>query len=374
MASLSLRNIHKSFGKTAVLSGIDLDVADGEFTVIVGPSGCGKSTLLRTVAGLEEIDKGTIKIGEIDVSRLPPSERGIAMVFQSYALYPHMTVYANMSFGMKIAGASPEEIDQAVRAAAETLGLTALLERKPKELSGGQRQRTAIGRAIVRRPRIFLFDEPLSNLDASLRVKMRHEIARLHETLETTMIYVTHDQVEAMTLADRIVVLREGCIEQTGSPHELYKYPVNRFVAGFIGSPAMNFLSGFVVESRPDITTVRLESGAMIQVNGVAGALPPDTPVTLGIRPEHLTTGGDHNLIETQIKLVEPLGSHSYVYLETPDAEDQLIFRASGDFSFSKGDRLTVCIAADLCHLFGKDGRELRHKPSGNLTTSQGDH
>ncbi|WP_447964622.1 ABC transporter ATP-binding protein [Nitrospira sp. Ecomares 2.1] len=374
MASLSLRNIHKSFGKTAVLSGIDLDVADGEFTVIVGPSGCGKSTLLRTVAGLEEIDKGTIKIGEIDVSRLPPSERGIAMVFQSYALYPHMTVYANMSFGMKIAGASPEEIDQAVRAAAETLGLTALLERKPKELSGGQRQRTAIGRAIVRRPRIFLFDEPLSNLDASLRVKMRHEIARLHETLETTMIYVTHDQVEAMTLADRIVVLREGCIEQTGSPHELYKYPVNRFVAGFIGSPAMNFLSGFVVESRPDITTVRLESGAMIQVNGVAGALPPDTPVTLGIRPEHLTPGGDHNLIETQIKLVEPLGSHSYVYLDTPDAEDQLIFRASGDFSFAKGDRLTVCIAADQCHLFGKDGRELRQKPSGNLTTSQGDH
>lgn len=374
MASLTLRNIHKRFGKTAVLSGIDLDVADGEFAVIVGPSGCGKSTLLRTIAGLEEIDTGTITIGETDVSRFPPSERGIAMVFQSYALYPHMTVYDNMSFGMKIAGAAAAEIDQAVRAAAETLGLTALLERKPKELSGGQRQRTAIGRAIVRRPRIFLFDEPLSNLDASLRVKMRHEIARLHETLETTIIYVTHDQVEAMTLADRIVVLRDGCIEQTGSPNELYKYPANRFVAGFIGSPAMNFLAGVVVDRRLDTTTVRLHSGATIQVNGVVGALPPDTPVTLGIRPEHLATGGDHNLLETQIMLVEPLGSHSYVYLETPDAEDLLIFRASGEFGFAKGDRLTVCLAADHCHLFGKDGKELRHTPSGNLTTSQGDH
>ncbi|MCA9500831.1 MAG: sn-glycerol-3-phosphate ABC transporter ATP-binding protein UgpC [Nitrospirales bacterium] len=366
MASLTLRNIHKSFGKTAVLSAIDLDVADGEFAVIVGPSGCGKSTLLRTIAGLEEIDKGTITIGETDVSRLSPSERGIAMVFQSYALYPHMTVYDNMSFGMKIAGASAAEIEQAVRVAADTLGLTALLDRKPKELSGGQRQRTAIGRAIVRRPRIFLFDEPLSNLDASLRVKMRHEIARLHETLGTTMIYVTHDQVEAMTLADRIVVLRDGCIEQTGSPHELYKYPDNRFVAGFIGSPAMNFLAGFVVDSRQDATTVRLNSGTTIQVNAVAGELSRDTPVTLGIRPEHLATGGDHNLVEAEIKLVEPLGSHSYVYLDTTDAEDLLIFRASGDFGFAKGDKLTMCLAADSCYLFGKDGRELRRKPPGN--------
>ncbi len=216
MASLTLKNIHKSFGHTAVLSGIDLEVADGEFAVIVGPSGCGKSTLLRTIAGLEDIDEGTIRIGEMDVTTLPPSKRGIAMVFQSYALYPHMTVYENMSFGMKIAGASAKEIDRAVRAAAETLGLTALLNRKPKELSGGQRQRTAIGRATVRRPKIFLFDEPLSNLDASLRVKMRQEFARLHETIETTMIYVTHDQVEAMTLADRIVVLRDGQVEQIG--------------------------------------------------------------------------------------------------------------------------------------------------------------
>jgi multiple sugar transport system ATP-binding protein len=374
MASLTLRNIHKRFGKTVVLSGVDLDVADGEFTVIVGPSGCGKSTLLRAIAGLEEIDEGTITIGETNVSMLPPSKRGIAMVFQSYALYPHMTVYENMSFGMKIAGAHTGEIDRAVRAAAETLGLSTLLERKPKELSGGQRQRTAIGRAIVRRPKIFLFDEPLSNLDASLRVKMRHEIARLHDTLETTMIYVTHDQVEAMTLADRIVVLRDGCVEQTGSPHELYTYPANRFVAGFIGSPAMNFLAGSVVESRPDTTIVRLKSGTTIRVNAGSGTLSPDSPATLGIRPEHLATGGDHNLVETVIKLVEPLGSHSYVYLETPDADEPLIFREAGDFRGVKGDRLTVCIPADNCHLFGEDGNVLRQKHSGNLTASQGDH
>ena len=374
MASLTLRNIHKSFGNTAVLSGIDLDVADGEFAVIVGPSGCGKSTLLRAIAGLEEIDEGTIQIGATDVTMHPPSERGIAMVFQSYALYPHMTVYDNMSFGMKIAGASAGDIDQAVRAAAETLGLTALLDRKPKELSGGQRQRAAIGRATVRRPKIFLFDEPLSNLDASLRVKMRQEFSRLHDTLETTMIYVTHDQVEAMTLADRIVVLRDGLVEQTGSPNELYTYPANRFVAGFIGSPAMNFLAGSVVEARPNTTLVRLESGTTIRVNAGSGELSPDSPVTLGIRPEHLAAGGDHNLVETEVTLVEPLGSHTYVYLGTPDADEPLIFRGSGDFRGTKGDRLTVSISADHCHLFGKDGKELRQKSFGTIMASQGDH
>jgi multiple sugar transport system ATP-binding protein len=374
MASLTLKNIHKSFGNTVVLSRVDLNVADGEFIVIVGPSGCGKSTLLRMIAGLEDIDEGTIKIGETDVSMLPPSKRGIAMVFQSYALYPHMTVYENMSFGMKISGASAEEIDQAVRAASDTLGLTALLERKPKELSGGERQRTAIGRAIVRRPRIFLFDEPLSNLDASLRGKMRHELARLHDMLATTMIYVTHDQVEAMTLADRIVVLRDGLVEQTGSSNELYNYPANRFVAGFIGSPAMNFLKGFVVESHSHTTIVRLASGTKIQVNADVGELSLDSPVTLGIRPEHLAVGGDHNLVESEVKLVEPLGSHAYVYLETPDADEQLIFRVSGDFRGAKGDRMTVCISADHCHLFGENGKTLLQKPSGNITTRQGDH
>ncbi len=374
MASLTLRNIQKSFGDTVVLSGIDLDVADGEFVVIVGPSGCGKSTLLRAIAGLEDLDQGIITIGETDVSKLSPSQRGIAMVFQSYALYPHMTVYENMSFGMKIAGVSAEEIDRAVRDAADTLGLATLLERKPKELSGGQRQRTAIGRAIVRRPRLFLFDEPLSNLDASLRVKMRHEITRLHDMLETTMIYVTHDQAEAMTLADRIVVLRDGFVEQMGSPNELYHYPANRFVAGFIGSPAMNFLAASVVESRPDETLVRLDSGVLVEVNVGAEELSLDTPVTLGIRPEHLTTGGNHNLIKTDVQLVEPLGSHSYVYLEISDADKPLTFRASGDFRGRKGDKLTVCVSADHCHLFGTDGEALRQQPSGNITPSQGDH
>lgn len=373
MASLTLNNVHKRFGQTAVLSGIDLKIADGEFAVIVGPSGCGKSTLLRTIAGLEDLDRGTIHIGETNVTSLPPSKRGIAMVFQSYALYPHMTVYENMSFGMKIAGASSEEIDRAVRAAAETLGLTALLARKPGELSGGQRQRAAIGRATVRRPKIFLFDEPLSNLDASLRVKMRHEFARLHDTLETTMIYVTHDQVEAMTLADRIVVLRDGIIEQTGSPNELYKYPANRFVAGFIGSPAMNFLAGSVVESRQNHTIVRLESDATIRVNAGAKGLSPGAPVTLGIRPEHLTRGGEHNLIETEVTLVEPLGSHSYVYLKIPDAGEPLIFRGSGDFHGAKGDKLRVCLPADDCHLFGENGMSIRRQP-GTITDNQENH
>jgi len=360
MASLILKNIHKSFGNTAVLSGIDLAVEDGEFAVIVGPSGCGKSTLLCTIAGLEDIDTGTITIGEKDVTRLPPSRRGIAMVFQSYALYPHMTVYENMSFGMKIAGAPAGEIDQAVRAAADTLGLTALFDRKPKELSGGQRQRAAIGRATVRRPSIFLFDEPLSNLDASLRVKMRHEFARLHDTLETTMVYVTHDQIEAMTLADRIVVLKDGRIEQTGSPHELYNHPVNRFVAGFIGSPAMNFLAGSVVESRSDNIIVRLKSGATIQVPARSRELSPDSLVTIGIRPEHVSTESNHNFVETEVMLVEPLGSHSYVYLDTPDTDEPLIFRGSGNFRATKGDRLTVSISADHCHIFENDGKVLR--------------
>ncbi|MDR4492914.1 MAG: ABC transporter ATP-binding protein [Hyphomicrobiaceae bacterium] len=373
MASLSLRNIRKRFGKTAVLSGIDLDVADGEFAVIVGPSGCGKSTLLRTIAGLEEIDEGTVRIGEQDVTGFPPSKRGIAMVFQSYALYPHMTVYENMSFGMKIAGASAEEIDRAVRATAQTLGLTALLDRKPKELSGGERQRAAIGRATVRRPSLFLFDEPLSNLDASLRVRMRHEFSRLHETLETTMIYVTHDQVEAMTLADRIVVLREGCVEQIGSPHDLYHYPANRFVAGFIGSPSMNFLAGSVLESGSTKTVVRLANGATIQVNAGSERLSPGSPVTLGIRPEHVATRGDHNFVETTVTLVEPLGSHSYVYLEISGADASLIIRAPGDFRGMKGDRLTVVFPVDACHLFGEDGKGLRQTPTKNKMAKQGD-
>ena len=243
MGELRLRDIKKSFGAVDVIKGVDLEIKSGEFVVFVGPSGCGKSTLLRLIAGLEEITSGTLEFDGEEVNELPPALRGIAMVFQSYALYPHMTVYNNMAFGMKLAKASKAEIDKSVRKAAETLQLTPYLDRLPKQLSGGQRQRVAIGRAIVRNPKVFLFDEPLSNLDAALRVSMRIEIAKLHERMaDVTMVYVTHDQVEAMTLADRIVVLRAGIIEQVGSPMELYERPANLFVAGFIGSPAMNIV------------------------------------------------------------------------------------------------------------------------------------
>lgn len=244
MAGLNLRNVSKRYDEHEVMRDINLDIQDGEFVVFVGPSGCGKSTLMRMIAGLEEISGGDLKIDGVRVNDVAPAKRGIAMVFQSYALYPHMTLYDNMAFGLKLAGAKKPEIDAAVRNAAKILHIDHLLERKPKQLSGGQRQRVAIGRAITRKPKVFLFDEPLSNLDAALRVKMRLEFARLHDELKTTMIYVTHDQVEAMTLADKIVVLSAGNIEQVGTPYELYHAPENRFVAGFIGSPKMNFLDG----------------------------------------------------------------------------------------------------------------------------------
>ena len=261
MADVQLTGIEKRFGEARVLKGLDLAIADGEFVVFVGPSGCGKSTLLRTIAGLETADAGEIAIGGRRVNDAEPAERGVAMVFQSYALYPHMTVYENMAFGLTLAKADKGEIDRRVRAAAEVLNISGELDRKPKALSGGQRQRVAIGRAIVREPEVFLFDEPLSNLDAALRVKMRYEFARLHRTLGTTMIYVTHDQVEAMTLADRIVVLRSGVIEQVGAPLELYEHPANLFVAGFIGSPRMNILSGVIEQATASGALVRLEGG-----------------------------------------------------------------------------------------------------------------
>src|SRR5919106_2541598 len=246
MAAVEIRNVRKAFGSTAVIHGVSVDIGDGEFVVLVGPSGCGKSTLLRMIAGLENITSGEIRIGERVVNRVPPKERDIAMVFQNYALYPHMTVAANMGFSLKLRGAPKTEIETRVRRAAEILGLVPLLERYPRQLSGGQRQRVAMGRAIVRDPKVFLFDEPLSNLDAKLRVQMRGEIKELHQRLKTTTVYVTHDQVEAMTMADKIVVLHDGVVEQIGAPLELYDRPNNLFVAGFIGSPAMNFVKGKV--------------------------------------------------------------------------------------------------------------------------------
>lgn len=302
MANVTIRSVRKSYGPVQVVHGIDLDVEDGEFVVFVGPSGCGKSTLLRMIAGLEDISDGTVSIGGRVVNDVAPSKREVAMVFQTYALYPHMTVYKNMSFGLKQAKTPQHEIDRRVRAAAEILQITEYLERSPRNLSGGQRQRVAIGRAIVRDPQVFLFDEPLSNLDAALRVQTRLEIARLHKRLGATMIYVTHDQVEAMTLADKIVVLRDGRIEQIGAPIDLYERPANTFVAQFIGSPKMNFFSGMD-----------------LNVANVSQALPRNSADTqIGIRPEHLRESlPDAALLNGRIELVEQLGEYALVHLTT---------------------------------------------------------
>ncbi|MCD1633884.1 sn-glycerol-3-phosphate ABC transporter ATP-binding protein UgpC [Martelella mediterranea] len=320
MGTVKIDDVRKSYGALEVLHGIDIDIADGEFVILVGPSGCGKSTLLRMIAGLEEISSGQIRIGGKVVNDLHPKERDIAMVFQSYALYPHMTVAKNMGFSLKLARTSPAEIDQRVRAAAQILGLENLLDRYPRALSGGQRQRVAMGRAIVRDPQVFLFDEPLSNLDAQLRVAMRTEIKALHQRLTTTIIYVTHDQIEAMTMADRIVVMNGGNIEQIGTPLELYDEPANSFVARFIGSPSMNMLSG----------TVR--GGDFIADDGTVIALGPNVPesaanrpVTLGIRPEHLRL--EQNGLAGEIVTVEPTGSETQVSLKFAGHQVVAVFR-----------------------------------------------
>lgn len=314
MTGVTLEGAIKRYGATQVIHGIDLQIDDGEFCVFVGPSGCGKSTLLRMIAGLEETSDGKISIGQRDVTRMDPAERGVAMVFQTYALYPHMTVEENMGFGLKMNGVSKEETKRKVAGASEILKLDDYLKRKPAALSGGQRQRVAIGRAIVRGPEVFLFDEPLSNLDAELRVEMRVEIARLHNEIGATMIYVTHDQVEAMTLADKIVVLRSGVIEQVGAPMDLYRDPDNRFVAGFIGSPAMNFLAGRV--EGDDIASAGL--GEM-RIAAPASMRGTSTEVIVGVRPQHLsvTGSGDSHTVE----LTESLGGTSYLYLRAASGE-----------------------------------------------------
>ena len=319
MAGLKLSQVRKSFGDIDVIRGVDLDIQHGEFVVFVGPSGCGKSTLLRMISGLEEITSGELRIGDQVMNHVDPSKRGIAMVFQSYALYPHMTVRENMGFALKHAGVPKDEVATKVGAAAKILGLDPLMERKPKALSGGQRQRVAIGRAIVRDPQVFLFDEPLSNLDAELRVHMRIEIARLHRELGSTIVYVTHDQVEAMTLADKIVVLRAGVVEQAGAPLELYDNPANTFVAGFIGSPRMNFFDGTVVQHQ------RIDgfNHCRVALNGFddtvltlrrTGALPEvGTELTVGVRPEHFHDEGDAKLPVT-IDMLEHLGNETFAY------------------------------------------------------------
>jgi multiple sugar transport system ATP-binding protein len=357
MAGVKLVNVQKSFGDVKVLHDINLEVIDGEFMVFVGPSGCGKSTLLRVIAGLEEVTSGELSIGGRLVNDVPPAERGIAMVFQSYALYPHMNLYDNMAFGLKVPKA---EIDVAVQQAAKVLHIEHLLDRKPKALSGGQRQRVAIGRAIVRKPQVFLFDEPLSNLDAALRVRMRYEFAKLHEDLKTTMIYVTHDQVEAMTLADRIVVLSTGKIEQVGSPLELYETPVNKFVAGFIGSPKMNFIAAEIAQADARQAVVKLESNVTIRVEVDASAAKVGDKVTLGVRPEHLDPKASENLIESTITFVESLGSASHAYSVYPGVEEMLTCDMPGHSLVRAGDTLRVGVPADCAHLFAEDGTAFR--------------
>jgi multiple sugar transport system ATP-binding protein len=362
VAGLAIDQAVKSFGATKVLKSVSLEVAEGEFCVIVGASGCGKSTLLRAIAGLDQLDSGTISIGGRRVENLPPAERGIAMVFQSYALYPHLTVYENMAFALRLAKRPSAEVDTAVRRAAGILGLEEYLERKPAALSGGQRQRVAIGRAIVREPDVFLFDEPLSNLDASLRNRMRFEFSALHKTLGTTTVYVTHDQVEAMTLADRIVVMREGLIEQIGSPEELYERPANRFVAGFLGSPQMNFLSGEVVEDAKDGRALQLTSGERI-------ALPPSAtavgaPLTIGVRPEHWRAGPDQGL-KLRADFIERLGSSVNIHLERalPGAGEEgvpsVIWHHVEPARVSEGELVHLAPDPAHIHLFDAGGQSI---------------
>lgn len=358
MAGVTLKGVKKSFGDIDVIHGVDLEFQDGEFIVFVGPSGCGKSTLLRLISGLEDISAGTIRIGGDDVSHTEPSDRGVAMVFQSYALYPHMTVYDNMAFGLKMNGFDQAEIDQRVQKAAGILELGPLLDRKPAAMSGGQRQRVAIGRSIVREPKVFLFDEPLSNLDAELRVQMRLEIAKLHNDLDSTMIYVTHDQTEAMTLADKIVVLRAGVVEQFGSPLELYDNPDNEFVAGFIGSPRMNFMDGEVTSSKKGAATVVVPSLSNLKCSVATRDRTPEKgePVRVGIRPEHfIPASGAKQKFKAKTSVVEQLGGVSYLYLDI-GGEVPLTVEQKGHTDVSGGEMATIGVDPTTAMLFGTDG------------------
>ena len=348
MAAITMRRVTKSFGPVHVIKGVDLAIEPNEFVVFVGPSGCGKSTLLRLIAGLEDITSGELLIGEEIVNDLPPSERGISMVFQSYALYPHMTVKENMGFGLKLAKTDARAAEERVQNAARILQIGHLLDRKPKQLSGGQRQRVAIGRAIVRDPRVFLFDEPLSNLDAALRVQMRIEIARLHHSLDATMVYVTHDQVEAMTLADRIVVLDAGQVRQFGAPLDLYQHPKDKFVAGFIGSPKMNFLPCAIDGNR-----LTLPNGSTLAVTAPKSG---PRPTELGIRPEHLRPDGTGDAqVEVEVITIERLGAESYMYVDIGQ-EEPLVVKAEAAVPVKHGERARIGIPAAATYLFAADG------------------
>ncbi|WP_040879686.1 ABC transporter ATP-binding protein [Marinobacterium rhizophilum] len=371
MASVTLKKINKVFGHTHILHDIDLSIHDGEFVVFVGPSGCGKSTLLRLIAGLEEISSGDLDIGGQLVNELTPKERGVGMVFQSYALYPHLSVYDNIAFGLKLAKESGETVTARVENTARILHLEPLLHRKPKELSGGQRQRVAIGRAMAREPRILLFDEPLSNLDASLRVKMRTEIAKLHQRVKSTMVYVTHDQVEAMTLADKIVVLNAGRIEQVGSPFELYESPASLFVASFIGSPKMNLLPASLAAPDPYTSQVAVPGVGQVDVAVDSQHLDAGCTLTLGIRPEHLelepASGGENCL---EVVNVEYLGNESYVYIQHPDEDELLVARVPVPVRVRPGQLVRLLIKPELAYVFDADGRAVKRTvPAPEVST-----
>ena len=351
MAQVHLRGVRKSYDKLEVIHGVDIEIADGEFIVIVGPSGCGKSTLLRMVAGLERITGGEVAIGDRVVNELEPKDRDIAMVFQNYALYPHFSVYENMAYGLKIRGVSKAEIDQRVQKAAKILELGTFLQRRPRQLSGGQRQRVAMGRAIVREPAVFLFDEPLSNLDAKLRVQMRLEIKRLQRELDVTSIYVTHDQVEAMTLADRLIVMNAGVADQIGTPMDVYERPASVFVAGFIGSPAMNFLAGKVFEGGRAIDLAGTGAMRVTLPIGIATTAAAGTPVAVGIRPEHLHPAAD-GALEFEIELAEPLGADTLLHGRFGEARELVTVRQGGHVLAKPGEKRRFKADPGHLHLF----------------------
>jgi len=359
VADININTINKYYGDVHVIKDISLDIKSQSFTVLVGPSGCGKSTMLRMIAGLEDINSGTISIDGEVVNDLPPKQRNIAMVFQSYALYPHMTVFDNMAFGLKLEKRSKDEINERVQEAARILQIEEYLHRKPKQLSGGQRQRVAIGRAITRKPKVFLFDEPLSNLDAALRVQMRVELAKLHDQLNATMIYVTHDQTEAMTLADDIVVLDEGIVSQKGSPMELYSNPSNLFVGGFIGSPKMNFVDSKILSSTNDSTEIDIFGTSKITIPKTSSNSSNGDSVTLGIRPEHLLVNQDGDASwESKVFVVEKLGSGTFLYLEK-DGEP-LVVETEGDSNIKVGDTVKVGFTASRCQLFDSSNQAFK--------------
>jgi ABC-type sugar transport system ATPase subunit len=351
VANIKVDKVNKFFGNVQVIKDVSLEIKSQSFTVLVGPSGCGKSTMLRMIAGLEDINSGTISIDGKVVNDLPPKERHIAMVFQSYALYPHMTVFDNMAFGLKLEKRSKEEIDERVQEAAKILQIQDYLTRKPKQLSGGQRQRVAIGRAITRKPQVFLFDEPLSNLDAALRVQMRVELAKLHDKLNATMIYVTHDQTEAMTMADDIVVLNGGVISQKGSPLDLYNNPNNLFVGGFIGSPKMNLISSKIIGKSNDKTELDLMGSSKITIPKSSSTASEGDLVMLGIRPEHLTVNQESDgSWESKVFVVEKLGSGTFLYLEKEG--EPLVVQTEGDSEIKVGDTVKVGFSSSRCHIF----------------------